>query len=444
MYQLLRGLAFCHSHNVLHRDLKPQNLLINKVSETGACHWFVPQQERLGSDSAVCLQNGELKLADFGLARAFGIPVRCYSAEAGFWATNSASHFIVLSVDVERHAELTGTTTIMTFCWPRYRLWLCGTDLRTFSSEQSSIQHQSTCGLLVAFLQVKAISEQKFVCDALLAYGGGNHSGFVIECVPELANAGRPLFPGNDVDDQLKRIFKYPLHTLKRTKDNGPVISPSWGIQLVPRKVMCTQKYKRRQRAVPPPPPPFFHLRYVNLKVSFLTCTQTSWNSNRRYLAWHDTVARVQGQSRTCILCTRDSNQHTKKMMTRNDVDVGSLLFFAPRFFLRVNCYFFSHIPCIMSQRIGNRLFQSWIPEDEISCWWALFFLEVIREIVPQDDPFCASVFVSDSSFRGVWGMFFLGFRICWCAIRREGCQPKKACSTRTSQTWTLLCGKVE
>ena len=27
-------------------------------------------------------------------------------------------------------------------------------------------------------------------------------------CIIELANAGRPLFPGSDVDDQLKRIFK--------------------------------------------------------------------------------------------------------------------------------------------------------------------------------------------------------------------------------------------
>ena len=28
-------------------------------------------------------QNGELKLADFGLARAFGIPARFYSTEVG-------------------------------------------------------------------------------------------------------------------------------------------------------------------------------------------------------------------------------------------------------------------------------------------------------------------------------------------------------------------------
>ena len=59
MHQLLSGLSYCHANNVMHRDLKPQNLLIN-THGSGA-----PQ----------------LKLADFGLARAFGIPVRCYSAE---------------------------------------------------------------------------------------------------------------------------------------------------------------------------------------------------------------------------------------------------------------------------------------------------------------------------------------------------------------------------
>ncbi len=55
MFQLLRGIAFCHENRVLHRDLKPQNLLINSKLE--------------------------LKLADFGLARAFGIPVNTFSNE---------------------------------------------------------------------------------------------------------------------------------------------------------------------------------------------------------------------------------------------------------------------------------------------------------------------------------------------------------------------------
>eukprot|EP00512_Aurantiochytrium_limacinum_P001057 CAMPEP_0171490534 /NCGR_PEP_ID=MMETSP0958-20121227/3353_1 /TAXON_ID=87120 /ORGANISM="Aurantiochytrium limacinum, Strain ATCCMYA-1381" /LENGTH=384 /DNA_ID=CAMNT_0012023843 /DNA_START=749 /DNA_END=1900 /DNA_ORIENTATION=- len=55
LYQLLLGIAFCHSHRVLHRDLKPQNLLIDRT--------------------------GKLKIADFGLARAFGIPIRMYTHE---------------------------------------------------------------------------------------------------------------------------------------------------------------------------------------------------------------------------------------------------------------------------------------------------------------------------------------------------------------------------
>jgi cyclin-dependent kinase len=55
LHQLLKGIAHCHKNRVLHRDLKPQNLLINR--------------------------EGILKLADFGLARAFGIPVKNYTHE---------------------------------------------------------------------------------------------------------------------------------------------------------------------------------------------------------------------------------------------------------------------------------------------------------------------------------------------------------------------------
>ncbi|KAI4803396.1 hypothetical protein KUCAC02_006945 [Chaenocephalus aceratus] len=53
LFQILRGLSYCHKRKVLHRDLKPQNLLIN--------------------------EKGELKLADFGLARAKSVPTKTYS-----------------------------------------------------------------------------------------------------------------------------------------------------------------------------------------------------------------------------------------------------------------------------------------------------------------------------------------------------------------------------
>mmetsp|Transcript_36367 Transcript_36367/g.85048 ORF Transcript_36367/g.85048 Transcript_36367/m.85048 type:complete len:300 (-) Transcript_36367:390-1289(-) len=50
LFQCCRGLAYCHARGVMHRDLKPQNLLVSR--------------------------DGRLKLADFGLARAFCPPIR--------------------------------------------------------------------------------------------------------------------------------------------------------------------------------------------------------------------------------------------------------------------------------------------------------------------------------------------------------------------------------
>ncbi|KAI6226287.1 Cell division protein kinase 7 [Aphelenchoides fujianensis] len=51
--QMLLGLEYLHLHWILHRDLKPNNLLMNA--------------------------NGRMKLADFGLARFFGSPNRAYT-----------------------------------------------------------------------------------------------------------------------------------------------------------------------------------------------------------------------------------------------------------------------------------------------------------------------------------------------------------------------------
>ena len=55
MKQMMEGLAFCHKKRIMHRDLKPHNLLIDFKDR--------------------------LQLADFGLARTFTLPIREYTHE---------------------------------------------------------------------------------------------------------------------------------------------------------------------------------------------------------------------------------------------------------------------------------------------------------------------------------------------------------------------------
>jgi serine/threonine protein kinase len=53
--QILSGVHACHCNRIMHRDLKPQNILVG--------------------------QDGLLKIADFGLARAFSVPLRPLTQE---------------------------------------------------------------------------------------------------------------------------------------------------------------------------------------------------------------------------------------------------------------------------------------------------------------------------------------------------------------------------
>ncbi|KAM6401176.1 cyclin-dependent kinase-like 2 isoform 1-T1 [Pluvialis apricaria] len=53
LFQIMRGIAFCHSHNIIHRDIKPENILVS--------------------------QSGVIKLCDFGFARTLAASGEAYT-----------------------------------------------------------------------------------------------------------------------------------------------------------------------------------------------------------------------------------------------------------------------------------------------------------------------------------------------------------------------------
>ncbi|WRT70234.1 uncharacterized protein IL334_007229 [Kwoniella shivajii] len=72
LYQILRGMKYIHTANVIHRDLKPGNLLVNsdcelKICDFGLARGFKPFT---GEDD----QNGELKLTEYVATRWYRAP----------------------------------------------------------------------------------------------------------------------------------------------------------------------------------------------------------------------------------------------------------------------------------------------------------------------------------------------------------------------------------
>ena len=134
LFQLLRGLNYCHKRRILHRDLKPQNLLIN--------------------------ERGELKLADFGLAR----------AKSG-----------------------TSAPVIVHICYNHlinHNFCRILVPTKTYSNEVVTLWYRPPDVLLGSTEYTTSID----------MWGVG--------CIFFEMASGRPLFPGSTVEDELHLIFR--------------------------------------------------------------------------------------------------------------------------------------------------------------------------------------------------------------------------------------------
>jgi hypothetical protein len=106
MYQILRGLRYMHSANVLHRDLKPQNLLVNADCSVAICDFGL---------SRYCIDPAKTKLTQYVVTRSWRAPellceCRNYGSAVDVWSCG-----VIMAEVMTRRPLLNGITPIQIF-----------------------------------------------------------------------------------------------------------------------------------------------------------------------------------------------------------------------------------------------------------------------------------------------------------------------------------------
>ena len=88
LFQILKGVAFCHQRGVLHRNLKPKHLLIDLSDPRGranGANWNKEEEEIDKTDRHALIERarrcGRVKMSDFALVRSASLPLRQYTKE---------------------------------------------------------------------------------------------------------------------------------------------------------------------------------------------------------------------------------------------------------------------------------------------------------------------------------------------------------------------------